>query len=83
VALEACTFDSARLWGSEENSLFGGLVSVGADIFRRIIVRVTRVALVQSGSLSLTNWTDTPVYEVCTNPAIYSADEKKATRRNT
>jgi hypothetical protein len=81
VALEACTFDAARLWGSEENGLFGGLVSVGGDIFRRIIVRVTRVALVQSGSLSLTNWTDTPVHEVCTNPAIYSAIEKKATAK--
>jgi hypothetical protein len=81
VALEACTFDAPRLWGSEENGLFGGLVSVGGDIFRRIIVRVTRVALVQSGSLSLTNWTDTPVHEVCTNPAIYSAIEKKATAK--
>lgn len=78
ISLEPCSPQFPRLWGTEEPSFFTGLVPVGADIFRRIVIRVTRAPIVDAGNFSLVRWTDAPMYEVCLNPAVYSAIEKKA-----
>ena len=45
---------------------------VGNDIFRKIVVRGSRVPQVETRNLSLQHWTDQWYYEVCTNPAIYA-----------
>jgi hypothetical protein len=78
ISLEPWEIEFPRLWGSEETSFHGGLIPVGADTFRRIVVRETRVPQVEAGDFSLKRWTDTILYEVCTNPAVYAAFEKRS-----
>ena len=58
-------------------AFYRGLVPVGTDIFRGIVIRVSYVPLVETVNFNLTQWTDTAIYEVCTNPAVYTALEKK------
>jgi len=76
ISLEQCPLQLPQLWGNEENTFYRGLVPVGADTFRSIVVRVSYVPVVETGSFSLTRWTDTPIYEVCTNPTVYTSLEK-------
>jgi hypothetical protein len=78
ISLAACTLDFPRLWGSEESTFFSGLVPVGSDIFRRIVVRASRVPMIETASFNLTCWTDAPIYEVCVSSAVYDAIEKAA-----
>ena len=77
ISLAACSLDFARLWGSEEASFYSGLVPVGSDIFRRIVIRVSRIPAVETSNFSLTRWTDASIYEVCASAAVYEAIEKK------
>jgi len=53
-------------------------VPVGNDIFRKIVVRGSRIAEIDLTNFSLQRWTDRWYYEVCANPAIYAAIEGKA-----
>jgi len=77
ISLASCDFEFPRLWGSEDIRFYSGLVPVGADVFRRIIVRATRTPVIEIADFSLVRWTEASVYEVCTNPAVYAAMEKK------
>ncbi len=65
-----------QLWGTEENSYHTGLVPVAADVFRRIIVRTAPIPMVEAGNFNLAKWTDSRLYELCTNAALYKAVEK-------
>jgi class 3 adenylate cyclase len=76
ISLEKYELEFPRLWGSEEAVFYSGLVPVGGDIFRRIVLRESRVPVIDPNQFSLTVWTETPIYEICTNPAVYSAIEK-------
>jgi class 3 adenylate cyclase len=69
----------ASLASSEmgEYKLFSGTVPVDRDIFRRIVVRESRVPRINPGDFSVEGWTERSYYEVCTDPAIYAALEKK------
>lgn len=60
-----------------EYRLSSGIVPVDRDIFRKIVVRESRVPQVNPEDFSVTGWTDRTYYEVCTDPAIYAALEKK------
>ncbi|HWW13977.1 MAG TPA: hypothetical protein VN310_04890 [Candidatus Dormibacteraeota bacterium] len=60
-----------------EYKLFSATVPVDRDIFRKIVVRVSRVPRVNVEDFSVQGWTDRTYYEVCTDPAIYAALEKK------
>ena len=60
-----------------EYHLFSGQVPVDRDIFRKIVVRESRVAQVNPNDFSVQGWTERSYYEVCTDPAIYAALEKK------
>jgi hypothetical protein len=77
ISLESCQLDFPRLWGSEDIRFYSGLVPVGADVFRRVILRAAPAPVVDISDFSLLCWTESTVYEVCTNPAVYSAMEKK------
>ncbi len=77
ISLDLCPLQFPRLWGSEETSFYSGLVPIGSDIFRRIVIRVSRIPAVETGNFSLTRWTDASVYEVCASAAVYEAIEKK------
>ena len=60
-----------------EYRLSSGTVPVDREIFRKIVVRESRVPRVRPEDLSVLNWTERAYYEVCTDPAIYAALEKK------
>ena len=82
ISLSPCHMDLPRLWGSEEASFYSGLVPVGSDVFRRIVIRASRIPMVETANFNLTQWTDNLLYEVCTNPAVYNEVEKKAAAAN-
>ena len=60
-----------------EYKLSSGMVPVDRDIFRKIVVRESRVHRSDPRDFSVQGWTERSYYEVCTYPAIYAALEKK------
>ena len=78
ISLETHTLQFPRLWGSEEVKFYSGVVPIGSDIFRRIVIRATRVPVINSSDFSLAHWTEAPIFEVCTNTAIYTPIESSA-----
>jgi class 3 adenylate cyclase len=59
-----------------EYRLFSGTVPVDRDIFRKIVVRESRVPRIDPTDFSVQSWTERSYYEVCADPAIYAALEK-------
>jgi hypothetical protein len=60
-----------------EYRLFSATVPVDRDIFRKIVVRQSRVPRINVEDFSVQGWTEQTYYEVCTDPAIYAALEKR------
>jgi hypothetical protein len=60
-----------------EYRLLSATVPVDRDIFRKIVIRVSRIPLINVEDFSVQGWTDRTYYEVCTDPAIYAALEKR------
>jgi class 3 adenylate cyclase len=60
-----------------EYRLSSGTVPVDRDIFRKIVVRQSRMPRINVEDFSILGWTDRNYYEICTDPAIYAALEKK------
>jgi hypothetical protein len=60
-----------------EYRLSSGTVPVDRDIFRKIVVRESRVPRINAEDFSVQGWTERTYYEICTDPAIYAALEKK------
>ncbi len=80
ISLEPCPLDLPKLWGSEAFRLQRGLVPVGNEIFKQILVRTSCIAQIDPQKFSLQHWTERPYYEVCTNPAIYAMLEGKTAK---
>ena len=80
ISLEQCRLDFPRLWGSENIQFWSAVVPIGADIFRRLLIRVTQSPVVDPAEFKLLHWTENHIYEVCTNPAVYAAVEKVLSR---
>lgn len=79
VSLELVDLKLPELWGTERYRLHRALVSVDNDIFRKIVIRESRVAQIDPRNFTLQKWIDKSYYEVCTDPAIYAAlDAEKA-----
>lgn len=78
ISLTECELEFPRLWGTEENTFYSGLVPIGSDIFRRIVVRGSRIPLIETANFNLSQWTENLFYEICMNPAAYEAAEKAA-----
>ena len=79
ISLEPVDLKLPELWGSERYRLYCALVSVDNDIFRKIVLRESRVAQIDPRNFTLQKWTEKSYYEVCTDPAIYTAlDGEKA-----
>lgn len=72
ISLEACKLDLPELKGAGEHKLWSGLVPIGNDIFRKIVVRGSRMPQVDARSFSPQSWTEHWYYEVASDPAIYS-----------
>src|ERR1700689_238132 len=60
-----------------EYKLFSATVAVDKDIFRNIVIRESRIPRIDPADFSVTGWTERSYYEVCTDPAIYAALEKR------
>lgn len=82
ISLEPCPLDLPKLWGSETFQLHRGLVPVGNEIFKKILVRSSSIPQIDLHKFSLQHWTDHHYYEVCTNPAIYEMLEGKPAKGN-
>jgi hypothetical protein len=77
ISLESIDLKLPELWGSEDFTLFAGLVAVDNDIFRKIVLRESRVAQVDPRNFTLQKWTEKAYFEVCTDPAIYAELERE------
>jgi hypothetical protein len=64
-----------ELWGTEGFRLYSALVGIDNGIFRRIVLRESRVAQIDPRNFTLQKWIDKSYYEVCTDPGIYAALE--------
>ncbi len=80
ISLEPCQLDLPKLWGSEDFKLQSGLVPVGNEIFKKILVRSSRIPQIDPHKFSLQHWTESRYYEICSNPAIYAMLEGKAAK---
>ena len=78
ISLELSPLDLPKSWEGEEFHLWSGMVPVGNDIFRKIVVRGTRMAQIDPHNFSVQHWTERWYYEVCSNPAIDAKLEGKA-----
>jgi len=77
ISLESLSLQLPELWGSEDFKLYRALVTVDNDIFRKIVLRESRVAQVDPRNFTLQKWTEKSYYEVCTDPTIYAALENE------
>src|SRR5215470_16838743 len=75
ISLESVTLTLPELWGDESFRLYSALVAVDNDIFRKIVLRESRVAQIDPRNFTLQKWTEKSYYEVCTDPVIYAALE--------
>jgi len=71
-------------WLDPEGGFFVGTVPIANAVFRKIVIRKSRVAQVDVRDLSILRWSDRCYYEVCANPAVYAAlpGEKAAAAKN-
>jgi hypothetical protein len=60
-----------------EYRLFSATVPVDREIFRKIVVRESRIPRIDATDFSVKGWTERHYYEVCTDPGIYTALEKR------
>ena len=60
-----------------EYKLFSATVPVDREIFRKIVVRESRIPRIDPADFSVKGWTDRLYYEVCTDAAIYGPLEKR------
>jgi hypothetical protein len=60
-------------WVDEQCEFFVGTVPFAKGLFRKIVIRKSRMAQVDVRDLSILRWTDQWYYEVCANPAVYAA----------
>ncbi len=80
ISLDPCRLDLPALWGSERFQLHRGLVPVGGDIFKKILVRSSVIPQIDPQKFSLQRWTEERYYEVCSSPAIYAMLEGKSVK---
>ncbi|HZR57574.1 MAG TPA: hypothetical protein VFA74_11920 [Terriglobales bacterium] len=78
ISLAPLDLKLPALWGSEESRLFKGMVPIGNDIFRPIVVRASYIPQVDTHDFGLQHWTESPFYEVCSNSLVYETVEGKA-----
>lgn len=80
ISLDPIELGLPALWGSEEFRLHTGVVPLGNGIFRKILVRESRIPEIDARS-SLNRWTERSYYEVCTHPAIFAELEGQSSAK--
>ena len=71
ISLQVIDRKLNTLWDTELVRLHSGLVPVGQDAFRRIVVREGKIARIDPRDFSFKGWTEQNYYEVCTHPTVY------------
>jgi hypothetical protein len=77
ISLEPISLQLPQLWGTEDFKLHRGLVTVDNDIFRKIVLRESRVAQVDPRNFTLQKWTEKSYFEVCSDSTIYAELENQ------
>ena len=77
ISLEPCQLDLPAC-GAAKPFAARGLVPLGNDIFKKILVRSSQIPQIDPQKFSLQHWTERWYYEVCSNPAIYAMLDGKA-----
>ncbi len=78
ISLQTTNLDVPVLWGTEQFNLYRGLVPVGNEIFRKIVLRESRVPQIDPRTSAFRRWTERSYYEVCSNPVIYQMLEEES-----
>jgi hypothetical protein len=78
ISLQERQLDLPGLWDKKEYKIYSGLVPVGNDIFRKILVRASKIPQIDPRSNAFRRWTERTYYEVCSNPAIYAMLEDES-----
>jgi class 3 adenylate cyclase len=60
-------------WTDPKAEFFVGTVPITTGAFRKIVIRKSRVAQVDTRDLAIQQWTGRYYYEVCANAAVYAA----------
>ncbi len=81
ISLEPCRLELPEPT-QEEYSLWSGLVPVGNDIFRKIVVRRSHIPQIDPRTFARQRWSDQWYYEVCSDPTIYAKLEGKTAAGN-
>ncbi|MBV8053354.1 MAG: hypothetical protein JOZ80_19350 [Acidobacteriaceae bacterium] len=72
ISLQTCKLDLPDLKTFGDYKLWAGLVPIGNDIFRKIVIRGSRIPQVDARTFSPQQWTEHWYYEVASDPAIYA-----------
>ena len=78
ISLQERQLDLPGLWDKKEYKIYSGLVPVGNDIFRKILVRASKIPQIDPRSNAFRRWTERTYYEVCSTPAIYAMLEDES-----
>jgi len=71
ISLQVIDRELHTLWDAETVHLHHGVVPVGQDAFRRIVIREGKIARIDTKDFSFKSWTEQSYYEVCTHPTIH------------
>ena len=77
IKLETLGLKLTKVYEGEDCRLWSGLVPIGNDIFRKIVVRGSRMPQIDPHDFSVLKFTDKWYYEVCSHPAVYAKLESK------
>jgi len=81
ISLQKRELPLPKVWADEPVAIYTGLVPLENGMFHRLVVRESRVPRISSHDSSLHGWSETPYYEICTNPAVYEITEEAVAAR--
>jgi len=76
ISLQAIDRSLHTLWDREMVRLYSGVVPLGQETFRKIVVREGKIARIDPGDFSFQGWSEQKYYELCTHESIYEYVEQ-------
>jgi class 3 adenylate cyclase len=77
ISLRPVSSNVPTTWPGEPMRLHRGLVPIDREVFRSLIIRESKVPVIDLKTLGVANWTGESFYEVCTSAAVYDAPQEK------
>lgn len=78
ISLDMVEAEMPMPWGRERARVFRGLVPISAGVFRPIVVREGRAALVEARDFRFLRWSEHVYYEVCSNAELIASLERQS-----